>query len=39
MHVVIECTVRDDLFVAVDGHGDAECEAHDQCAEGLKVVE
>ena len=37
--VVIERAVRDDFFVAVHRHGDAECESHDQCAKGLKVVE
>ena len=37
--VVIERAVRDDLFVAVHGHGDTEGESHDQCAEGLEVVE
>jgi hypothetical protein len=37
--IVIECAVRDYLFVAVHGHGDAEGEPHDQCAKRLEVVE
>ena len=33
MDVVIERAVRDDFVVAVHGHGDAECETHEQRAD------
>jgi hypothetical protein len=39
VRVVIKCAVGDDLSVAVDGHGDAEYEAHKQRAGGLQAVE
>ena len=37
--VVIERAVGYDFSVAVDRHGDTECEAHEQGAKGLQAVE